>query len=241
MKNTIILSLISIVLLTSCADDDLYIGEGKIITKELTLNYFNAINAIGSYDIIISKGTTQKVEVTGYSNIIDRLEKQVYNNTWELELRDGNYRNSNLTIHIYVPTLNKAVLEGSGEITVNDFTSEETAFFGVFGSGDIHFYNNIGCKNLLLEIEGSGNIFANDQFENLENLTLRIIGSGSYNGFENHMQNAIIDIEGSGNCNLSITKNLNGRIDGSGTINYKGNPSSIKSNIKGSGKIVDKN
>ena len=102
MKNAIILSLISILLLTSCADDDLYVGEGEIITKELTLNDFNAINAIGSYDIIISKGATQKVEVTGHSNIIERLETHVYNNIWGIELRDGNYRNSYLTIHIYL-------------------------------------------------------------------------------------------------------------------------------------------
>lgn len=241
MKNAIILSLISILLLTSCADDDLYVGEGEIITKELTLNDFNAIKAIGSYDIIISKGATQKVEVTAHSNIIERLETHVYNNIWGIELRDGNYRNSDLTIHISLPTLNKAMLEGSGEIIVNDFSSDEDAFFGIYGSGDIHFYNNNGCKNLSLEIDGSGNIFSNNQFENLENINLKIIGSGNYNGFENNTQNAIIDIEGSGDCNISINKILNVKIDGSGTINYKGNPISIESNIKGPGKIIDNN
>ena len=59
--------------------------------------------------------------------------------------------------------------------------------------------------------------------------------------FENNSHDVVVDIEGSGDCNISVNENIQARIDGSGTINYIGSPTSIEANIKGAGKIVDKN
>lgn len=240
MKKLITICAFFVLLFTSCSNNDLYIGEGEIITKEITLDNFNAINTLGSFHVNVSTGSTQKVEVIGHSNIIDLLEKKVFNETWNIELKNGRYINNPLTINIVIPLLNKAILKGSGKIVIDDFTSSETVHIGIFGSGDIEMNKNNGCKNLNVNLDGSGSIYAHDQFSDLEKLDLEIVGSGDYDGFANKTDQSTIHIDGSGDCNMTINTYLKAKINGSGKINYKGHPT-IESSVKGSGKINDMN
>lgn len=241
MKNTLLnTAVFALILMTSCSEDDLYIGEGELITKEISLENFNEIVVLGSHNVNITQGPIQKVEVTGYSNIIDRIEKHVHNNHWYVDLKKGNYRNSSLTFNIQLPILNKAIIDGSGEIFIDDFKSDESVYLGVIGSGDILATSNTGCKNLMVKIDGSGEIDLIEEFYALEKTHIEIIGTGKFNGYSSQTEICDIDIEGSSVCNVYVTSQLNVKIHGSGTINYIGNPN-IESNITGSGKIRDKN
>jgi len=182
MKNLIAICALFALLFISCSDDS-YVGEGPIVTEEIVIDAFSAIENIGSNNVEIEKGSVQKVEVTGHANIIDRLKRDVSGNTWQIELQDGSYKNADLSVHITVPEMNRAILEGSGMIVLNDFKSQEQVSLGIYGSGDIEVHGNEGCKNLNLEIEGSGSIFALEEFSDNEITNLRIIGSGSIIGY----------------------------------------------------------
>lgn len=224
----------------SCSNNATYIGEGELITKEIALNNFKTVKTHGSFRVNITKGTTQKVEIIGHSNILDRLETQVYYEELNIQLLEGSYSNIDITVNITIPTLNKASLSGSGDIYIYDSSSDETTFLEIFGSGNIEVYKNDGCKNMNATIDGSGSINMHQQFTDIENLILKIKGSGSYFGFKNSVENATINIKGSGNCNTTVSQLIKANINGSGNINYKGNPN-IESEISGSGKIRNLN
>jgi hypothetical protein len=241
MKKIIISLTLLTLIVSSCTLDELFIsGEGAIVTQEITLDDFKGIKSLGSSTVIISKGAVQKVEVTGHANIIERVKRNVTNEVWTIELENGNYRNSNLTYKITLPILNKAIIEGSGEIIINDFESSENVTLKIMGSGNIETNSNIGCENLNVIIEGSGNLSAKKDFLNLNKLSVDIYGSGSYFGFENKTSECDIYVDGSGDCNIFASEQLNVKIKGSGDIRYKGQPA-INSDISGSGKIIDKN
>lgn len=240
MKKAILLSTLVFLFMVSCSDDDSYTGEGPIITEELNVADFTGIEAIGSMEVIISEGVEQKVEVTGHANIIDRLETSVNNGIWKIKLKDGSYKNADLTFNIVIPKLNTAIIEGSGDILINDFSSDENVFIGILGSGDIQIGENNGCVNLVIDIEGSGHIKANGEFDDIDSLDLEIIGSGSFDGFPVEADQVIIDIVGSGDCSITANLGLKIDIDGSATVRYKGEPT-IESNISGSGKIINSN
>lgn len=226
-------------LFTSCENSD-YVGEGEFTSKELTMNSFDKIVSSGSFNVIVSKGDQQKVTVTGYSNIIEQLQTNIENGSWNIELKKGHYKNDNLTINIIIPELNGAILEGSGEIRIDNFKSSKNVFIGISGSGNIFINENQGCENLSVTIKGSGNVYLNNNFINLSYLNLKMKGSGSYDGFVNLSPKVDLTMEGSGNCNLFVTEILNVQINGSGNVNYKGNPK-VVSKINGSGKINNKN
>ncbi len=240
MKKAFLFSIIIILIISSCSDDDTFTGEGPIITEEINMADFSGIEAIGSMEVIISEGLEQKVEVTGHANIIDRLETTVSNGIWKIKLEDGSYKNADLTFNIVIPSLNSAIIIGSGEILINDFSSNEDVYIGIVGSGDIQIEKNNGCANLVIDIEGSGHITAKGEFVDIENLDLEIIGSGSFDGFPVEADQVIIDIVGSGDCSITAIVGLKVDIDGSATVRYKGDPT-IESNISGSGKIINSN
>lgn len=240
MKKTLLFSAFIALFITACNDDDSYTGEGPIVTEELLISDFSAIEAIGSMKVTISKGVEQKVEVTGHANIIDRLETTVSNDIWKIKLKDGSYKNADLSFNIIIPELNGASMEGSGDIVINDFTSQENVFLRIIGSGDIQLDENIGCENLSIAIEGSGNINANGAFSDLVNVEVEIIGSGSSDGFPLEADQVEINIVGSADCSVTANTSLKVTIDGSGTVRYKGEPQ-IESDISGSGKIINSN
>lgn len=240
MKKLVVLSACIVLFLNACNDDDTYTGEGPVVTEELTLEAFSAIEALGSMDIAISQGAEQKVEVTGHANIIDQIETSVNNGIWKIKLKDGSYKNADLSFNIVIPELNGASMEGSGDIDINDFSSKESVSLRIIGSGDIQLDENTGCKNLNIDIEGSGNIKAIGAFSDIVNVNIEIVGSGSSDGFVLEADQVEVNIVGSADCSVMAHTSLKVTIDGSGTVRYKGEPV-IESDISGSGRIINSN
>jgi hypothetical protein len=64
-----------------------------------------------------------------------------------------------------------------------------------------------------------------------------VTGASTIKAFGFTAQQAHVKVEGSGSVELSVTNELHARIIGSGNIYYKGNPSSVTTDITGSGKV----
>ena len=225
----------------SCSDDNLCItGNGLIRTQEIAIADFTGIKTYGNDHVIISQGTSQKVEVTGHSNIINKLKTVVRNGVWEIELENNCYKNADLTINITIPNLHAISLIGSGDVLVNDFINQENLSIDLIGSGNIELNENEGTENLVITIEGSGFIKGNADFLDLKKLDIDIIGSCDYEGFPIITDECNIRIEGSGNCDIFVRNKLDVTIVASGNVRYKGNPE-ITVSITGSGELQDAN
>lgn len=241
MKKLSILAII--LLLNSCySDDDCIIGRGQKITQEITLPNFTKFESFGANTITVTQGTEQKVLVTGYPNIINKLKRTVINNNWKMGFEENEcYTNADLSIQITMPLIEQADLNGTGKITIHNFeNNSKYLHLRLFGSGDFELHENTGTENLTISIDGSGKIIGYGNFSNLQNMNLSINGSGKYDAFPLASENSTINILGSGFCNVFARTTLDIDIEGEGTVNYKGNPT-IKQRIKGSGKIINKN
>ena len=238
------LSILSIILLfSSCfLDNDCIVGSGQKITQEITLPNFTKFESFGANTITITQGTEQKVLVTGYPNIINKLKRTVINNNWEMGFVENEcYRNADLSIQITMPFIEQADLNGTGKITIHNFEgNSQNLRLRLSGSGDFELHKNSGTENLTISIDGSGEVIGYGDFNNLKNLNLSINGSGKYDAFPIASENSSINILGSGFCNVFTRTTLDVEIEGEGTVNYKGNPT-ITKRITGSGKVIDKN
>jgi len=86
---------------------------------------------------------------------------------------------------------------------------------------------------------GSGMVSITDPMET-EHLDIYLTGSGGFSGFALSAQSCQVNINGSGNCEVSTALRLDVSITGSGSVFYKGTPS-IKDHISGSGRVVNSN
>lgn len=210
-------------------------GKGEIVTKDLDLDKFTGIKLGISGDVILTKGSTQKVRVEGQQNIIDLLKTSVSGNVWKIGFEQNVSNYKSFKIYITLPTLTEVGLSGSGDITcTNLFDNLGDLSVYVSGSGNMNL--NASAKSINTKLSGSGNITLKGKSSYQE---IKVSGSGNIEAFDLIVEEASVNISGSGNIQLNVAKELNARISGSGDIIYKGDPN-VKANVSGSGDVRKK-
>ena len=213
---------------------------------------FSQIRLNCSADIFLTQATELKVEVEGEADQLDYLKTKTSGNTLEIDIEGWNLRLNPMKVYIAIPTLEKIMLNGSGDIkTTNTIQAKslEMALAGsgdiyvtlkaqdlkvsVNGSGDIHASGvNNSCD---IKINGSGDVILNDIFVGL--FGARIYGSGDLrvNGSANK-----IDIQQSASGDVYLTglpaKEAAIRISGSGNVSAAVSDK-LEVNINGSGDV----
>lgn len=241
--NVLFAAILAIFTFSSCEQGFLkpcFKGEGDIVTETLELQSFDKIVLDGSMNVVVSQGATQEVRAIGHSNIIERLKTSVSSDRWDIEFKNGCYKNVDLEIRITVPNLEEVKISGSGNVVINDFDDQKSLENVISGSGRITLNEFEGITDLDVLISGSGSFKANDDISSLEDLDVKISGSGKYQGFAISSEDATAKVSGSGRCELTVQDDLDATVSGSGDILYKGT-ATVSKKVSGSGSIVDVN
>ena len=205
----------SLILLSSCNKETIK-GGGAIISENRTVPAFTEIQINGDGEATVVYGLTQEVTVTGYENLLPVYETKMLGSVLQLQFKPNNYRirNNNIKVRITVPSLSNLRINGSGNISAANFANGNT---------------------LTTYINGSGNIVVKDS--KYINASYIINGSGEITATTTEAKQAAAEIHGSGNIRLKVANKLDANISGSGTIDYWGNPTTVNTQVSGSGKI----
>jgi len=219
MKNLMMLPILMLLVCTSsCSnDDDTLIGSGNLTTETRNVNTFTKISSEGVFEVTVTQGASQSVEITADDNIIGQVRMIISNNELRLRLND-NYDYRDITVHANITVVN-----------LNRITNS--------GIGDMYIHNVDNSGTFSIDNEGTGNIEIDGASTGL---TVRNQGSGNISGFDFLVNDCTIDIEGSGDVKISCSDNLDVDIEGSGNVYYKGNPT-INTSISGSGEVINDN
>jgi hypothetical protein len=232
MKTTKLYLIASIFLaftLSSCLKD-----RSPIVTQTFDLDSLRVVELAISGNLKIINGATQKVEVRGREETLSQINKIITSGYWDISLPKG-FRKSydELEITITCTGLEQVSLTGSGNIIVENTLPLNKILLS--GSGNIEA--NTTTSKLSCLLSGSGNI---NLTGNADTLYYALSGSGNYRGFNLLSNEANVQLSGSGNIEVSVSKELYVNLSGSGNVYYKGNPT-IQSTVTGSGKVVDAN
>ncbi|MGB0805884.1 MAG: head GIN domain-containing protein [Salibacteraceae bacterium] len=231
---------IAVLFFSSCDKNKCVEGSGGNETRTIRLANFNQLELAESADVYISQGADQQITVTAPANIIDILNRDVSGSRWVIDFDNHCAKDYKMIVNIVVPNINELVISGAGDIIMDDMIGGETLSLNISGSGNISFKQLVSTKNLNSIISGSGDIYAGTLNSDIQNMDLKISGSGNYRGFNVHSANSDILISGSGNVETTTNSNLDVNITGSGNVYYKGFPN-INSNISGSGNVINRN
>lgn len=209
-------SLLSIILITSCTDDDKITGSGRLVTETREVDEFTSVSSTGVFEINITESEAQSVEVTADDNIIHNVKTTVSGKELSLYLKGDSYENITLKSNLEVVGLNGISNSGVGNINA----------FGVDNEGDFRIVNS-GTADISIEGES-------------DSLEVMNEGTGDINGFDFEVKSCVIENVGSGDIEVNCSESLDIKITGSGDVYYKGHPT-INVDISGSGKVVDAN
>ncbi|OSZ79224.1 hypothetical protein CAP35_13490 [Chitinophagaceae bacterium IBVUCB1] len=215
MKRIITLAIGAAIAFTSCTKERIK-GEGSIVEETRSISGISNVNLNGSEALEIVPSKENKVVVSGYQNLVPVYKTNVSGSTLNLEFERKYYnvRNNNIKVTLYTTSLNKIELNGSGSINIKDSLKTESLTVEINGSGSVYSYPNY-FQNLALEINGSGNL-------NMRQATGKYVHA---------------KIAGSGNIEVTVQEKLDANISGSGDIKYWGNPSTVNTDVSGSGRI----
>lgn len=204
-------------------------------TQERNVSSFTGIHQTTSADVYITKGSTCSVIVKAEEDKIDNIVTEVSNGTLVIK-SNKNFRYIKvLEIHITMPVLDYLKNSGSGDFEIEGQVEGKNVIYEINGSGDIDA--ELDVENLQLSISGSGDV----QFSGVRgDLAIKISGSGDVLGEELKLSNCQAMIYGSGDIKLKgKTAKLTTKQSGSGDFNGYGLTAvRVYARSNGSGDIV---
>ena len=210
------------------------VGNGDITTKKITTESYDKIKAVGSMDVHLERGKEGNISVKTDSNIQEYVIVEVKDNTLVLRTKKNVNLKTKKGIHITVPfeAISGVSLVGSGDVDTKDTIKNDAIDVALTGSGDINLA--IVSKSLDAKITGSGDMVLTGSATNLE---VKVSGSGDFKGNSLKAENTQAYVSGSGDAEVTASKRIKARVNGSGDIEYSGNPENSDTKVMGSGSI----
>lgn len=175
-------------------------------------------------NVYITVANVEGLDVSGSGELI--AQTKITGSTINLDVSGS----GSLTAEIEAGDVDTDV-SGSGEIILKGKFKSVKA--DVSGSGRVSVNGTISGK-ADFEISGSGKVEASGS---ADSMSAEISGSGKVMGANFVTNTCKIDIAGSGDVEITVNKDLDADISGSGTVLYKGNPSRVNSDASGSGSV----
>ncbi len=206
-------------------------------TQDRKVSGFQALASSGSFDVVLSQGSTESVRVKADADVINEVVTEVKNGTLMIHSNNkhnwGNFwNNKKVTVYVVAKDLNTISVSGSGDLKIeNDFNTSSLAF-RLSGSGE--FSGKIYVKTLEAAVSGSGEFTIAGS---ADELNVAISGSGDFNGDGLVTKSTAIRVSGSGNASVYASEKLDASVSGSGDVRYSGHPKSISKVVRGSGDV----
>ena len=209
--------------------------SGVQTTQNRTTESYDAVNAGGSFKVVLVSGKEGTITIQGDENIITHIVTEVTNNELQISFEKNlsiTYR-SEITITVPVEAISGITFAGSGDV-VSKTTLNATNFnVKLSGSGDVDIAVN--ATKVSATLAGSGDINISGKTTELE---AKVVGSGDIDCGKLASENATVTVSGSGDLKVNCTNNLEAKVTGSGTVKYKNKPATMNKTVAGSGEII---
>lgn len=246
----IALYLVFMIAISSCMKSSIS-GNQQYSSQTRATSTFHEVILEGYVRAEISQADTTSVIIHAESNLAPYIYTEVSGDKLFVGIQsnvnlDPNYE---IIVEINSPNIEKAIIEGSGDIWLDSIISDELYVY-VSGSGNVD--GEVACKQLITEIDGSGDVDLHVDAEQIigdiegsgdiyldgesNHVEAFISGSGNFDGYHLRTTNALGLIEGSGTIYVYASESLDASIKGSGNILYRGTPK-ISIDVQGSGKV----
>ncbi|CAN5308019.1 head GIN domain-containing protein [soil metagenome] len=206
--------IVCVVNIIGCGSKDI-VGKDQPKSEIRNVTDFNAVNISGSYNVVIQVGANQNVSVTSNPNLLPYITTHVKGNTLYVDHKSSFALKPTgmQTINITVKNVKQIELDGANSLDAQGINSDDlTLKFNGTTKGGLAGI----VKDVKLATTGDANIDAQ-----------KLVA-----------EKVKVDISGSANIMLNVTKKIDATIMGSGKVQYIGKPQ-VSQKIMGSGEITE--
>ncbi|WP_426104554.1 head GIN domain-containing protein [Massilia sp. TSP1-1-2] len=175
---------------------------------------FTGVSAQGPVNMIVEVGKTQSLVLKGDDKFLKRVMTKVVDGKLVITFpkTDKHEVNSDSTINIAMPTLSSFNVEGAGSVELKNINGDKI---------DIGF-------------QGAGRLVATGKVRQLK---LNAQGVGDVDTKALLAQEANVNFEGIGAVKVYASQKLDATVQGMGSLNYYGNPRTVRKQVDGIGSV----
>lgn len=193
------------------ADFQGIVGSGIRAKKTNQVDAYTKVSIAGGFDVEFQPGDFL-VEIEGDDNLLNLPKLNVQQDTLTVSIHQSYKTERNLIVRIFSPRLEAIKINGSSHGTLKNFSAETLL---VDLAGTVDFVANGTVSNLILKIEGTGDVD-----------TTRL-----------KADRVTVVLNGSADVRLTVIDELKANVFGVGDIIYFGQPKKITRKIVGVGDI----
>jgi len=234
-----------------CDLGPLITGSGPVVTKEYLIEGFNWVVVSSAVEVEITRSIDHSITITGYENLIERLEVDLSGQKLIIRLKPGRYFNNNVKAVITMPDLSKFVVSGASSGTAKGFTSADDFDLEVSGASRVDFSIETGNTNL--NISGASKVAGELKAQDIRltvsgvshceltgsggNTNLNVSGASQVNLLQFQIQNADVNISGASRATINMTGTLNVDLSAASSLEYTGDVDLGKVTITGASRM----
>ena len=207
-------------------------GTGHIGTENREIKKFTKLELDIPADVEIGISSKTVLRIHAQQNVSGAITTEVKGDKLVISSSRCLGDIEPVRINIFTEDIEEIEINSSGTVKTKHPITLDKIKLEVEGSGEI--FADVYANVVTTEIEGSGNIVVNGTTSSQK---IKIEGSGSYKAFGLRSYDAKVKIEGSGDAEISVSNFLNAIIEGSGSVIYSGTPK-VTSKVSGSGSVT---
>jgi len=243
-----ILLAVSLVLLCGCGTPGLFLstlkGNGDTAANVTALSdgvytlKISGITLVGtallSNNLVLDDTLDDAVVVTTDKNIYNDMKVTVDEAARSITISGSNtkkYNTNSLIIQVGVP-LSEVTINGGLQVKASITKQAKVAYIingAVKGSVQAN-----GVQQLSMKINGAAQL---DMGGTCENCVIDINGATNIKAYELVTAKSDLTISGAGNCEIFVTDTLTAKIEGLGSVTYKGDPAKVIPRTSGLGSV----
>ncbi len=223
-------------------------AKGPDVTrKTLELSNFSSIYVNSNYTVYLKQTNKQEVTVEVLTEIYDISEFKVESGTLHINIQKkpkdpnatiwskiDNFKISpTMNVYISVRDISTLKVNGGGKIISENSISSNNLDLAVNGSGSMEL--DIKGREIKTKLTGEGSLTLKGYGSTNE---IVMGGSGSLNAFDCELTHAIVELSGSGTCELNVSDDLKATVYGDGSIKHKGATKTVTKKEYGRGEVA---
>lgn len=221
-----------LLILVGCDFIDYENGNGDISSEKRLVDNFTEIQLTGNYEIGLKKGPKGQVVIVTDSNLLQFIDTEVHNEV--LIVESTRKIRSNEGIKIYVTYKELESLKSIGASTIKSESPIISDRFELEIPGASLVDLEVDVRDLEIMLAGAGSVKLKGR---ADNQTVSLRGVGNFEAFELESQSCEVTVSGMGGAEVNVKENLNARVNGVGSIKYRGNPNTVDDKVSGIGTI----
>ena len=196
-------------------------GNGNLVTREVSVQSFNALDASGVYELRLAQGDREGVKIEADENLHDLFQVRNNGSTLVIDMKkmEGKNLKSKNKMRVYVTfkSLKHLDLQTVGNVTAEEALSFQDVSIKSRSVGNINL--NISANKLDLENKSVGNITLSGK---AQDAVMKNNGVGSLNAGKFVVQNLDIENSGVGSAEVNAEKGITVRDSFLGKVKNRG-------------------